>query len=60
VLSSAVERRPYKANVGGSIPSAPTNQLNASSVQPREVQDRQRGTLAGLGNELGRMQEVPE
>ena len=26
VLSSAVERRPYKANVGGSIPSAPTKQ----------------------------------
>jgi hypothetical protein len=27
VLSSAVERRPYKANVVGSIPSAPTTPL---------------------------------
>jgi hypothetical protein len=25
-LAQLVERRPYKANVGGSIPSAPTNQ----------------------------------
>ena len=26
-LAQLVERRPYKANVGGSIPSAPTNYL---------------------------------
>jgi hypothetical protein len=29
VLSSAVERRPYKANVVGSIPSAPTTPLDS-------------------------------
>ena len=32
VLSSAVERRPYKAKVGGSIPSAPTTNWSGSSV----------------------------
>jgi hypothetical protein len=26
-LAQLVERRPYKANVGGSIPSAPTSQI---------------------------------
>ena len=30
-LAQLVERRPYKANVGGSIPSAPTN--NGAVVQ---------------------------
>jgi hypothetical protein len=27
-LAQLVERRPYKANVGGSIPSAPTTKFN--------------------------------
>lgn len=31
-LAQLVERRPYKANVGGSIPSAPTNVRSGSSV----------------------------
>ena len=32
-LAQLVERRPYKANVGGSIPSAPTIALN--HLKPR-------------------------
>ena len=31
-LAQLVERRPYKANVGGSIPSAPTRDFNPVSA----------------------------
>ena len=36
-LAQLVERRPYKANVGGSIPSAPTNHLRADRVNRVQV-----------------------
>ena len=31
-LAQLVERRPYKANVGGSIPSAPTNSYRVTHL----------------------------
>ena len=45
VLSSAVERLPYKERVGGSIPSAPTS---IAGTQRRLYHDRLRGVVVQL------------
>ena len=59
-LAQLVERRPYKANVGGSIPSPPTNlwrstsrthfqcvrEFCGSAAQQRELSTRWRGLFA--------------
>src|SRR6266436_4901571 len=63
VLSSAGRASPLQGE-GRRFETVSTHQIKSTACtllgSAREAQDRQRGTSAGLGNAVGRRQEIPE